>query len=78
MMPRRGYQEDPLLLPTPQPCSQQPQENHPSPRYTLYDMDNDLYPPGQTIFCFWCGHLNAILKYYHPPLISIEAPLVQS
>ena len=51
MMPQRRYQEDP------QPCPQQPQENHLPPRYTPYDMEglpcyNDLYPPGQTIFCF--------------------------
>ena len=28
---------------------------------------NDLYPSGQTIFCFWCGHPNPIPKYYPPP-----------
>ena len=78
MMPKRRYQEDPLLLPTPQPHPQQPQEYHPHPDIPnmtqMVPHYNDLYPPGQTIFCFWCGHLNPIPKYYPPPPYSHRSP----
>ena len=87
--PLLPLEDHPLMMlhrrpgnPQPQPQSQQPQENHHTPRYTPYDIGghhyNDLYPPGQTIFCFWCGHPNPIPKYYSPLLISLEALLIQS
>ena len=81
--PRRRYPENSVNVPNPQPHPQQNHEVHPPPRYTPGEMTSppcydELYPPGQTLFCFWCGHPHAIQKYYPLPPYSPELPLIQS
>ena len=79
--PRRRCQENPLSIPNPQPQSQQIWGIHPPPRYTPYDMEGppyaELYPPGQILFCFWCGFPNPTPKYNPPPPYSPRIPLIQ-
>ena len=77
--PRRRYPENSVSIPNPQPRPQQNQVVHPAPRYIPGEMAkllhyDELSSPGQTLFCFWCGHPKPIPKYYPPPHYSPITP----
>ena len=82
--PRRRYPEDLLDLPNPQSLPQRIQEIHPPTRYAPSYIESppnydELYPPGQTFFCFWCGHPNLVpFKYYPSPLFPYNPPHSES